>query len=180
MNLIAYADSYHYYGLWEETMGYFDEDGKYKILSDICKTTDVYNCCGTKDSMTINISIADNLSIDRLAYINFQRSFNNEKVKENIEIVYYSKGFEKIIPAIMKNYSNKNCDVKITFLYNPTSEKELFDEENALGCAKELGWFDEAGSPTVFSGWVVHRLLVKFWDILMFLLLQNIMQKLMR
>ena len=144
MKLIAYADSYNYYGLWDDTMGYFDNNGNYKALPTFCKTTDVYNICGTRDSLTIYISVADNLLIDRLAYVAIQRAFKDQKVKkENITIRYYSKNFEKLIPSIMKKYANVDYDVKITFLYEPKSEQELFDENEAYELAKEFGWNDK-------------------------------------
>jgi len=148
MKLITYMDSYQYYGLWDCTMGYFDDNGTYKSLSNFCKTIDVYNCFGTRDSMYAYVSLADNLSMDNLAYVEIRRNINSKKdtvevKKENITITYYSKRFERLIPAIMKQYNKCKNDIKITFLYMPMDEEEMFDEKNNLEQIKEFGWFDD-------------------------------------
>jgi len=144
MKVISYIDTYQYFGLWDCTMGYFNEKGSYKALPTFCKTIDVYNCFGTRDSLYMYVSDAENLSIDNLAYVEIQREFGDGRKikKEKIEITYYSKNFERLIPAIMKQHKNLDYDVKITFLYLPTSEKELFDEKNNFEMVKEFGWVD--------------------------------------
>ena len=43
----------------------------------------------------------------------------------------------------MKKYSNVDYDVKITFLYDPKNEQELFNENEAYELAKEFGWDDK-------------------------------------
>jgi len=143
MKVISYIDSYEYSGLWDCTMGYFNEEGTYKALPAFCKTIDVYSCFGTRDSLYMYVSNVENLSIDNLAYVEIERKFDERKLrKEEIKIIYYSKNFERLIPAIMRCYRKFNCKEKITFVYSPVSEKELFDEKNNLETVKEFGWID--------------------------------------